>query len=198
MRTTGNPMARHGAADPRESRAHALEVYLNDHLAGATGGARLAHRLASHQGDPERARELTTLASEVDRDRTTLRQLMRELGVPVHRYLLTAALVGERLARLKPNGRLLRKSEVRAVMELETMLLGVQGKAALWRLLRNLPEGRVRGRAELLDGLLTRADRQADTLERLRERAAVEVMAGAGPGREEPRPQGAVGEDRRA
>ena len=198
MRTTSNPRTRHGAADPRESRAHALKVYLNDHLAGATGGVRLARRLASHQSDPERTRELTTLASEVNRDRTTLRQLMRELDVPVHRYLVTAALVGERLARLKPNGRLLRKSEVRAVMELETMLLGVQGKAALWRLLRSLPEGRVRGRAELLDGLLTRAARQVDILERLRERAAVEVMAGAGPGHEESRPQGAVGEGRGA
>lgn len=161
-----------------ESAAHALTVYLNDHLAGATAGVRLARRLTRHQELPEGVGELSTLLSEITRDRDTLLRLMRELDIPIKRYMLVGAVIGERVARFKPNGRMLRGSDVRDVVELEAMLLGVQGKAALWRLLGSLPEVDRGGRAEELSGLLTRADQQAETLERLREDAAVRVMAG--------------------
>lgn len=184
MRTVNDvddvPVANRAGAEHgyHESAWHALTVYLNDHLAGATAGVQVARRLVRHQERPEAASELRTLVSEIDRDRTTLVHLMGELGIPIKRYMLVGALIGERVARFKPNGRLLRRTDVRAVMELETMLLGVQGKAALWRLLGTLPEVDRGGRAEELSGLLTRADRQAEILERLREEAATRVMTG--------------------
>lgn len=167
--------------DHHESSAHALTVYLNDHLAGATAGVKIARRLARHQELPESASELSTLASEITRDRGALLRLMRELDIPVKRYMLVSAMIGEQAARLKPNGRLLRRTDVRAVMELEAMLLGVQGKAALWRLLGALPEVDRGNRAEELSGLLTRADQQAEALERLRQDAATTVMASLTP-----------------
>ncbi|WP_233580921.1 hypothetical protein [Streptomyces triticirhizae] len=182
MRTVnGTPRSVNGTRRPPagapERVPQALTVYLNDHLAGATAGARLAERLAGHHGaSPDAAAALTSLAAEVRDDRARLRRLMGELGVPVHRSMVFAAKVGERLGRLKPNGRLVRTSEARNVIELEAMLLGVQGKAALWRALAALPAIAENGAAAELRMLLTRAERQADVLERLRAAAATRAL----------------------
>lgn len=157
----------------------ALSVYLNDHLAAATAGVRLAHRLVRHQRHPAAVRELTKLAAEVDEDREALLRLMGELGIPARGLRVLGGVLGEHISRLKTHGRLLRRSRLRPVVELETMLIGIQGKAALWRLLGTLPEVDRGSRAEELSGLLGRADRQTETVELLREEAAIRAMAGA-------------------
>jgi len=83
----------------------------------------------------------------------------------------------EKAGRLKPNLRLTTRSPLSRVVELELMRLGVEGKSAGWRTLRQvavteprLPDGR-------LDDLITRARRQADELEKLRIRAVTESLA---------------------
>ncbi|WP_141514635.1 hypothetical protein [Streptomyces zhaozhouensis] len=168
-------------ADVPPASGRALTVYLNDHLAGATAGVALAGRLARHRPAPAAADELTALAAEVRDDRARLRTLMRELGVSPRRSLALGAVLAERLGRLKPNGRLLRTAEARDVVELEAMLLGVQGKAALWRALAALPQIAATGRAAEVRMLLTRAERQAHLLERLRAEATRRTLSPSGP-----------------
>jgi hypothetical protein len=55
-----------------------LGIYLNDHLAGATGGTQLAWRAAA--GGTAAAGDLRRFAAEVTQDRATLLQIMAALG----------------------------------------------------------------------------------------------------------------------
>jgi hypothetical protein len=153
-----------------------LRIYLNDHLAGATGGMELAKRIAgAHRGTPA-GPELARLATEVAEDRRELMAMMTALGVPARRYMILAGWLGEKAGRLKPNGRLLSRSPLSSVIELETMRLGVEGKHAGWSLLRRLAERDRRLDAARLDRLLERADRQARLLEELRVRAVDDIV----------------------
>lgn len=149
-----------------------LGVYLNDHLAGGTAGLELFRRAAAAQGD--RRPELRQLVGEVEQDRASLLALMRRLGVPVRRYKLAGGWVLEKAARLKSNGRLVRRSPLSDLVELEAMVLGVEGKAAGFRALRQARDPRL-DPAEL-DRLVARAEDQKGVLERLRLGAAAEVL----------------------
>jgi hypothetical protein len=159
-----------------ESRPHLLRIYLNDHLAGAAGGAGLAHRLAdSHKGTAAE-RELAELARHVDEDRDALIEIMGQLGIARTYYKESAAAVAERLARFKLNGSLLRRSPLSSVVELEAMALGVTGKGAGWRSLRELAESDPRLDKRRLNTLIKRADDQLAMLERFRVQAVGEAM----------------------
>jgi hypothetical protein len=157
-----------------------LGIYLNDHLAGATGGAELARRAAGSHGG-EQADALHRLAAEIAQDRAALLGFMAALGVPVRGYKVWAAWAGEKAARMKFNGHVLSRSPLSSLEELEMMRLGVEGKAAGWRTLRVLAETDARLDAGRLDELISRARRQADLLEELRVSAANQVI---GRGRE--------------
>lgn len=154
-----------------------LGIYLNDHLAGATGGLELARRAAASQEDRATGAELERLAGEILEDRAALFDIMAALGIRVRRYKIGAAWMAEKAGRFKPNGRLLRRSPLSGLLELELLRLGVEGKAAGWITLRVLAERDDRLDAERLDELVARASRQAEALEGLRGRAAVEVFA---------------------
>jgi hypothetical protein len=153
-----------------------LGIYLNDHLAGATGGTELARRTAaSHRGQPN-GPSLSRLAAEVAEDRSALLEMMKVLGVPVRGYKAGLAWIGEKAARLKLNGRLLARSPLSTLEELEMLRLGVEGKAAGWRTLRVLADRDRRLDAATLDHLIARAREQADTLEELRVTAAEQLV----------------------
>ncbi|MFL6143748.1 MAG: hypothetical protein ACJ72N_18035 [Labedaea sp.] len=156
-----------------------LGIYLNDHLAGATLGLDLAKRLAKAEREWTGGPTLTAIAEEIEEDRASLIALMGEVGVPVRRYKAAAAWTAEKVARLKLNGRLLRRSPLSRVFELEMLRLGVTGKAAGWRSLRTRAEHDSRLDAARLDELRNRARRQSQQLERLRARAASEAFGAA-------------------
>jgi hypothetical protein len=154
-----------------------LGIYLNDHLAGATGGAELARRVARSHGGEDGAGDLQRLADEVTQDRAALLEIMAALGIPVRSYKVYAAWIGEKAGRLKLNGHLLTPSPLSKLEELEMMRLGVEGKAAGWRTLRALAETDRRLDPGRLDELISRARRQADLLEELRVRAADQIVS---------------------
>lgn len=162
----------------------ALAIYLNDHLAGATGGLELFRRAAGSAPEPVRS-ELERMTRDVEQDRESLVGLLRALGVPVRRYKVVGGWLLEKAARAKPNGRLLRRSPLSDLVELEGLLLGVQGKGAGLRALRELAATDPRLDRDELDVLVGRAERQAQDLERLRLQTAARVLtAGRGlPGR---------------
>jgi hypothetical protein len=157
-------------------RTDLVGIYLNDHLAGATAGTELAHRIArTHDEVADRA-TLQRLAGEINADRQALLEIMGQLGVPVRHYKTTAAWLGERVGRLKFNGRLRTRSPLSSLEELELLRLGVEGKAAGWRTLRELADTEPRLSLARLDELLTRARQQADQLEDLRVAAANHLL----------------------
>ena len=115
-----------------------LAIYLNDHLAGATLGVELARRLrASNQDEPEFGPVLGEVCGEIEADRETLKTMMDRLAVGQSKLKPLAAVLGERLGRLKLNGRLWGYSPLSRLDELELLQIGVAGKRRLWRALEH-------------------------------------------------------------
>jgi hypothetical protein len=169
--------AEKAAAEAGPSRRFMIGIYLNDHLAGATAGTQLARRMARSHQDQQDGGELAALAAEIGRDRAALLDIMGALGVAVRGYKAGAAWVGEKVGRLKFNGRVLVRSPLSDLEELELLRLGVEGKAAGWRTLRAQADADARLDAERLDKLIARAKSQASQLEELRVRAASRVVS---------------------
>ncbi|MFI1720684.1 hypothetical protein [Streptomyces sp. NPDC020489] len=167
--------------DPRDgqSRQRKLGIYLNDHLAGATAGAALAERMAQeHRSSAYRA-DLENLAAEIARDRRALLRLLADLDVPARRYKQYGAWLVEKVGRLKPNGRLLRRSGLSLLLEVETLRLGVQAKASLWHTLLSASAQDSRLDADRLEQLLARAEQQIKTLDALHARALSPLLSAA-------------------
>ena len=158
-----------------QSRQGLLGIYLNDHLAGATGGVALAHRIAGSH-DPAQRMTLQRLAADIAHDRRSLLDLMAVLEVPVRHYKISAAWAAEKAARLKLNGRLLGRSPLSSLEELEMLRLGVEGKAAGWRTLQELAGTDTRLNRTNLNELMARARQQAGLLEELRVQAAAHLI----------------------
>jgi hypothetical protein len=158
-----------------------LAIYLNDHLAGATGGLELARRSASNNRANAYGPVLEELADEIAADRDALQDAMARLGVGRDRVKLLAAWGAEKAGRLKLNGSLLGYSPLSRLEELEVLLLGVEGKQGLWRVLRQTYGDDPRLAAVDLDALSARAQSQQARLERLRLAAADDaLLAGRG------------------
>ncbi|HET9286837.1 MAG TPA: hypothetical protein VFO26_04700 [Gaiella sp.] len=110
-----------------------LAIYLRDHHAAGVAGTRLARRAAQAQTATS---DLLAVASEIEQDLSALEGIMRSLGVERDRGKDVLARIGERLGRLKPNGRLRERSPLSDVLELEALVVGITGKKALWLSLR--------------------------------------------------------------
>jgi hypothetical protein len=155
---------------------HALSVYLNDHLAGATGGLELFRRAAaSHPG--ARGEELARLRDEVEEDRNALKALMHRLGVEENRPMAAIGWVGEKAGRLKPNGYLVRRSPLADVVELEALRVGVHGKLCGWQVLRVVARHDNRVTLEEVETLIERAEDQQARLYKLHIQAADDQLA---------------------
>jgi hypothetical protein len=162
------------------TEAHAepglLGIYLNDHLAGATGVVEVARRAARTSQGSDIGDALAQLAAEVVDDRAALLHMMAALNVPPRHYKIYAAWAAEKAGRLKLNGYVRGRSPLSIVVELEALRLGVAATAAGWRTLREIAEHDGRLDAARLDRLLARSHHQADILEELRARKASEVF----------------------
>jgi hypothetical protein len=149
-----------------------IAIYLNDHLAGSTGGVELARRaLGANRGTPFEA-PLERLATELDEDRATLLDVMRRLGVARDPLKVWAGWAAEKLGRAKLNGRIAGYSPYSRVLELELLGLVVEGRRALWRALERIAGQDARLTGVDLRELARRAEAQRRLIERERLRAA--------------------------
>ncbi|MET9730141.1 hypothetical protein ABZZ79_05520 [Streptomyces sp. NPDC006458] len=162
-------------------RHELLDVYLNDHLAGATAGAEFIRRMVGEHRESAFAGELKTLAREISDDRQHLLRLMADLDMAVSHHKVYGAWLGEKIGRVKPNGRLLRRTGLTMVIELETMRLGVQGKVLLWRTLLSASAHEPRLESDQLERLLRRAEDQVRTLDSLHARATATLLSATPP-----------------
>ena len=154
-----------------------LGIYLNDHLAGATVGVELVRRARRSNRGTELGRFLEGLQIEVEEDRRTLEDVIRQLGFRPSAAKRAAAVVVERAGRLKPNGQITGYSPLSRVLELEGLTIGVAGKRSLWRNLRDAAGTADRLVGVDLDRLLERAEDQLAGIEGHRVEAARRAFA---------------------
>lgn len=153
-----------------------LATYLNDHLAAATAGVELARRAAGNHDGP-RGAELSRLADEIAEDREALRDLMRRLDVSESTVKKAAGWLGEKAGRLKPNDHLLTRSPLSDVLELEMLRAGTAARICGFQVLRAVAVEESRLSREELEGLIDRAEDQAERLYKIHVQLAQENLA---------------------
>jgi hypothetical protein len=151
-----------------------LDVYLNDHLAGARFGSDLARRLSGRMGGTA----MNTLAEEIEEDRQTLQQLMDRLGTSPNSVKEAATWVAEKVSQVKLSGLTARHREFGLFMSLEALSLGIEGKGALWGALADVADHYPELREFDLVALRERAAAQRRVVEAERTAAARRAFTG--------------------
>src|SRR5262245_50708174 len=152
-----------------------VEIYLRDHYSGSTAGLALVRRCRRANRGTMWDTMLAPIESEISEDRQSLESIMTKLGVEPSSIKSAFGAVGERITRLKSNGRLFGYSPLSRLIELETLAAGIESKRNLWRALRHVDE--VTGLdATLLDELIERAKSQRKRVLELHDRAAADVF----------------------
>lgn len=158
-----------------------LGIYLDDHRAGAALGLALARRVEQEYAGEDGFEQLAPLRREIEADVATLDELRDRLDIHGGRLKRVAAVVGERVGRLKLNGRLVERSPLSKVLELEMLIAGVAAKGRLWDALMVAC-----GAEQLADvdlrRLRERADEQVTALEALHKLAAAAIDCQTGNG----------------
>jgi hypothetical protein len=149
---------------------------LADHLAGSAGGVSLAKRIARQNSANDMGREMDKLSTAIEEDQAALERLLDRVGARRRRWRQAGAVVGERLSRLKPNGKLFGYSPLSRVLEFEGMIMGVTGKLELWRSLLTSHADDPRFDAAELERLRRRAEDQRERLVQLHARAAEQAF----------------------
>jgi hypothetical protein len=151
-----------------------LHIYLNDHLAGSTGGVELAERIAKNNEDNPLGDVMAGIAKEIEEDRDELQRLMDELDVTRNPIKAAGAYLLEKLSQMKANGQLVGYSPLSRVLELEMLHMGITGKLQLWGALREVFGPRL-GEFDF-ERLIERAESQRDRVEEQRLAAAREAF----------------------
>jgi hypothetical protein len=155
-----------------------LRIYLQDHLAGATGGRELVRRArGANEGTHPYGPALAKLADEIEADRRALEGIIGDLGFGADRGKVMAGWMAEKVGRLKLNGQLTGYSPLSRVVEIEALTTGVTGKLSLWRILAEVADDEPALDRERLTRLAERAERQLETLDELRAHAAHDAFA---------------------
>jgi hypothetical protein len=141
-----------------------IGIYLNDHLAGAAAVLDRVRLARSRNRGNNIGRLLERLLPELEEDRQTLERVLRRLGHSVSRVKVPMGRAAERIGRLKLNGRLLGYSPLSRVLDLEILLLGIEGKRSLWAAMREVAAETDRLAGFDFDDLLKRAEQQRDSL----------------------------------
>ena len=143
-----------------------LRIYLQDHHAASAGGVALARRaLGPHH----------PVAEQIAHGREALERVMRQLSIAPSAIKIGVVRVAESAGRLKLNGTLFERSPLSSVVELETLVVGVRGKEALWTALQTAD---VRLEDDL-EALIESARAQGAELEALRLGAAARAFGRA-------------------
>ena len=111
-----------------------LRIYINDHRAGAVGGASLCRRISEDEKGTPLGDLAAELLVEIDAERQQLERYARENGIACDPVKTLAAAAAELVSRLKLNG-LFGRSPLRPVLQVEALMAGVDAKRSLWQAL---------------------------------------------------------------
>lgn len=159
----------------REGTSPWLLIYLRNHEAAARGGCDLFARAVKSQTDRDRVFTLKVLRDQVRADLGFLRALMRDHGVRPNLAMGATAQIAERIGRLKPNGRALRRSPLSDLMEIEALVDAVAAKRTGWQALETAGIGSPPNVPSMAE-LCRRADEQLAQLNALH-RDTVHVLS---------------------
>jgi len=164
----------------RDATAHrSIDVYLNDHLAGATFGADLARQLEARTEGTDFQAEMSRLATDIEADLEKLTDLMERIGANRNPAKQIATWAAEKASRLKLAGVSSGNGELGTFLSIEALSLGVEGKASLWTTLIELRGDYPELASTDLDELLHRAQHQRQVLETERTAAARRSLVAA-------------------
>jgi len=155
----------------------AIDVYLNDHLAGAMLGSDLAEQIRAQNHGSAVGELMESLAPQIEQDRQTLIDLMQQLGSSKNPVKQATAWIAEKASRAKFSGMTSGEDELGTFMALETLTLGVRGKACMWKALKQVADQHAPIASMNLDDLIDRAHTQEDALERERLTAGTRALA---------------------
>ncbi|MER7796430.1 NAD-dependent epimerase/dehydratase family protein [Microbacterium sp. NPDC096154] len=159
---------------PAELERDILGLYLSDHLTGSTAGVERLKRMAKAYADTDLGPDLALVAREVAEEREFLATLIDALELRRRPYRQAAAWVGERLGRLKTNGRPL-GSPMTPILEIELMRAAVVGKLSGWETLAELAPD-LGLPPDQFTTLAERSQRHAEILGRLHRHAVPEAF----------------------
>ena len=146
----------------------AIHTYLNDHLAGAMFGSDLAEQIRTRSEGSPLGEVMASIAPQIEADRQTLIALMEKLGVSQSAVKQATTWMAEKASRIKFGDLSAGESGLGIFMALETLALGVQGKLALWLMLKEIADEYPPIQPAELDRLIERAENQHELLERER------------------------------
>lgn len=153
-----------------------VRTYVNDHITGASAVAGRVARMSRNPDAGDDASPLARLAAELRQEREIHESTAHDLGLRLSRWKHLGAAVAERVARLKPNGRVTSRSPMSLVLELELLRSGLEGKRLGWATLRDHADALGLDTARL-DELVERSRRQAEVVERMHSRHRAQVFA---------------------
>jgi len=155
-----------------------MDLYLNDHLAGAMLGTELAEQLRDENEGTPLGEVMTSISAEIEEDRQTLLDLMERMGTSKNPIKQATTWLAEKGSRAKFSGLTSGEPDAGMFMALESLALGVQGKASLWTMLKQVAEQYEPLRKMDLDALIERAESQHAALERERVAAGKRAITG--------------------
>ena len=98
----------------------AMDIYLNDHLAGAMLGSDLAEQIRDEQESTTLGELMQSIAPEIEEDRQTLIGLMKQMDISQSPVKQAGAWVTEKVSRAKFGGNTSGEAQLGTFMAVET------------------------------------------------------------------------------
>ena len=140
-----------------------LADYLANHLAGARGAVERLDAMTLNYQDTPVFPQIAQVAREIRADRDFLEYLTQRLGLDPKASQSAVAWAGEKVGRLKPNGRVAERSPMALLLEAELLRSAVEGKIGGWEVLRD-NAAHLGLAAEVFDELIDAARGQLDLI----------------------------------
>lgn len=155
-----------------------MDTYLNDHLAGAMFGSDLAEQIQKRNEGHELGDAVAPIAAEIEEDRQTLVDLMERMDTGKNAVKQVGTWIAEKASRPVFSGFTGSDQDLGNLLALESLTLGVEGKASMWKALIEVRDLYPPLLEIELEDLLTRAENQLQTLEDERRTAAKRAFDG--------------------
>ena len=158
--------------------AEPLAIYLEDHLAGSVAALRLMEELAEVDRGTPLETTLRRLHAEVSEEQRGLRELLARIDARPSALKQAAAWVSEKVGEGKLALAARSHPALARLQGLESLVLGLQGKLSLYRVLADVAGADSRLEGDFV-GLADRTIKQQAMIEAERRSAAREALAAA-------------------
>jgi hypothetical protein len=112
-----------------------LATYLNNHLAASVGALDLLSSLETTQAETDIARVASELRNEIEAEQQELENVMERLQITKNRPHQAIGWLGEKFTQIKLHLDDSNDGPLYLLESLELLLIGIEGKRALWRAL---------------------------------------------------------------